>query len=87
MRPRLLSSAEAMQRTLLLNVLLPLFIWGSLGLWGLATSALLGARRGPVVLTPAIVFRAIACGPVAFFLNWRKTIRSDATRARKYGSE
>ncbi len=76
-----------MPRTLLVSVLLPVFIWGSLGLWGLALHALLGARRGPLPLTPALVFRAMACGPLAFFLNWRKIARSDATRARKHGSE
>ena len=75
-----------MQRTLLFNVLLPVFVWGSLGLWGLAVHALLGARRGPVPLTPTVVFRAIACGPIAFFLNWRKAARGDANRARKQGA-
>lgn len=76
-----------MTRTLLVSVLLPVIVWGSLGLWGLALSALLGARQGPLALTPAVVFRAISCGPISFFLNWRKAIRSDATRARKHGSE
>ncbi len=70
-----------------LNVLIPILVWGSLGLWGLALSALLRARQGPLPLTPGIVFRAIACGPLSFFINWRKAFRSDATRARKYGGE
>ena len=76
-----------MQRVLLFQILLPIFAWGSLGLWGLAVSALLRARRGPVVLTPGLIFRAIACGPISFFINWRKALRSDATRARKLGQE
>lgn len=68
-----------------LRVLIPILVWGSLGLWGLAFSALLRSRRGPIPLTPTVVFRAIACGPLSFFLDWRKATRSDATRARKYG--
>lgn len=72
----------------MIQVLIPIFVWGSLGLWGLALGALLGARKGPpLILTPGIVFRAIACGPIAFFINWRKAFRSDATRARKLGQE
>lgn len=76
-----------MQRTLLINVLLPVFIWGSLGLWGLVFHAVVGSRRGPYVLTPGIAWRAIASGPFAFFVNWRKAIKADANRARKYGAE
>jgi len=72
----------------LLQILTPIFLWGSLGLWGLALSALLGARKGPpLVLTQGLVFRAIACGPIAFFIDWRKAFRSDATRLRKHGQE
>ena len=76
-----------MQRALLINVLLPLFVWGSLGLWGLAFHAVIGARKGPFAVTPAIVWRAIASGPFAFFVSWRKVLKADATRARKYGGE
>jgi hypothetical protein len=72
---------------LLLQILIPVFLWGSLGLWGLAASALLRSHEDPLVLTPGIVFRAIACGPVAFFVNWRKALRSDETRVRKHGQE
>ncbi len=70
-----------------LTVLIPILVWGSLGLWGLAVSAMIRSRQGPVVLTPATIFRAIACGPISFFLNWRKAQRSDATRHRKHGAE
>jgi hypothetical protein len=75
-----------MLRTLF-QILIPVFVWGSLGLWGLALSALLRSREDLVVLTPGIVFRAIACGPIAFFVNWRKALRSDETRVRKHGQE
>jgi hypothetical protein len=75
-----------MQR-LLLEILIPVFAWGSLGLWGLAFCTLLRGRDSPLVLTPGLVFRAIACGPIAFFINWRKAMRSDATRERKRGQE
>jgi hypothetical protein len=75
-----------MQRVLL-EILIPVFAWGSLGLWGLALGALLRKREDPIVLTPGIVFRAIAAGPISFFINWRKAARSDATRMRKRGQE
>ena len=70
-----------------LIVLIPILVWGSLGLWGLVVSALIRSRQGPVVLTRATIFRAIACGPISFFLNWRKAQRRDATHERKYGAE
>ena len=70
-----------------LSILLPILVWGSLGLWGLALHALLRSRQGPLPLTPAIVFRALALGPLSFLVNWRKALRSDATRARKHGLE
>lgn len=75
-----------MQR-LLLQILVPIFVWGSLGLWGLAFSTIARRRGEPLILTPGVVFRALACGPLAFFINWRKAMRSDATRTRKLGQE
>lgn len=72
---------------LLAFTLLPVVIWASLGLWGLAARAALLDDSQPVPLTRALVFQAIACGPIAFFVNWRRSARRIARRARKYPQE
>ncbi len=67
--------------------LLPVLVWASLGLWGLATRAALLDESRPIPLTRPLVFQAIACGPLAFFINWRRASRRIARRARQYPSE
>jgi hypothetical protein len=62
----------------------PIFIWGSLGLWGLAFRAVISQRGQPIPMTPSLVFQAVAYGPIAFLVNWRAVSRRHATQARKY---
>lgn len=69
---------------LLLEIALPIVIWGSLGLWGLSIRTAVSDDRQGIPLTRGLVFQAIACGPLSFLVNWRKAARRIATRERKY---
>ena len=72
-----------MTRTLLVYIM-PIFVWGSLGLWGLVFRAVVLPHGEPLPLTRSLAFQAIVYGPISFLINWRTVSRRHATQARKY---